>query len=424
MCLVTDRQRAGGADATGGARRVGGACRGAPRAGARARSRGPRAHRAGGAAAWPRCAARAPASSSTTGSTWRWPPAPTACTCGPIRWRPRGSGRWRRPGSSSAARCTRCDEAVEADAAGGLDYLLFGTVFATASKPGRAPAGTSALAAVVAAVRVPVLAVGGVTPDNLRGGGGRRRVGLRRHRHVRGGLRNRPRPGRGARRGRMDHTQNRLNGTQPPARHLQTRRSQPRTASARGAGRRRATRRGTARAARHAVRRRRSRDCRDRRADARVDSSGDLAAALAGTVSADTKARFAAKGIHPAGDAAAGRRAARGRQPRGRGGAARRRAAVRAPADFEPERRQAHRPGDEGHPRGARDPDPRSEPHRHGRRAQQPEDERHRGGGHRQDAERLGRRPADDRQQPRVAEELLGRPRGGEEPEDAGRACR
>jgi len=59
------------------------------------------------------------------------------------------------------------DEAREADEAGGLDYLLYGTVFATASKPGHAPAGTSALAAVAAAVRVPVLAVGGVTPDNL-----------------------------------------------------------------------------------------------------------------------------------------------------------------------------------------------------------------------------------------------------------------
>ena len=59
------------------------------------------------------------------------------------------------------------DEARDADAAGGLDYLLYGTVFASTSKPGRAPTGTSALAAVAAAVRVPVLAVGGVTPDNL-----------------------------------------------------------------------------------------------------------------------------------------------------------------------------------------------------------------------------------------------------------------
>jgi thiamine-phosphate pyrophosphorylase len=59
------------------------------------------------------------------------------------------------------------DEAISAAAAGGLDYLLFGSVFPTASKPGRAPAGPQRLAEVVAAVGVPVLAVGGVSPDNL-----------------------------------------------------------------------------------------------------------------------------------------------------------------------------------------------------------------------------------------------------------------
>jgi len=61
------------------------------------------------------------------------------------------------------------DEAEQAAAAGGLDYLLFGTVFATSSKPGRAAAGLSALAQVTAAVTVPVLAVGGLTPDNVGG---------------------------------------------------------------------------------------------------------------------------------------------------------------------------------------------------------------------------------------------------------------
>jgi thiamine-phosphate diphosphorylase len=60
------------------------------------------------------------------------------------------------------------EEAAGADSAGGLDYLIFGTVFASASKPGRAPAGLAALAAAVSAARVPVLAVGGVTPDKLR----------------------------------------------------------------------------------------------------------------------------------------------------------------------------------------------------------------------------------------------------------------
>lgn len=59
------------------------------------------------------------------------------------------------------------DEAIDAAAAGGLDYLLFGTVFATTSKPGRAPAGLATLADVASAVTIPVLAVGGVTPDKV-----------------------------------------------------------------------------------------------------------------------------------------------------------------------------------------------------------------------------------------------------------------
>lgn len=52
----------------------------------------------------------------------------------------------------------------DAAAAGrSADYLLFGTVFETPSKPGRAPAGCAALAAAVRATPVPILAVGGVT---------------------------------------------------------------------------------------------------------------------------------------------------------------------------------------------------------------------------------------------------------------------
>jgi thiamine-phosphate diphosphorylase len=56
-------------------------------------------------------------------------------------------------------------EAVMAHADGGLDYLLFGAVFATPSKPGHRPAGVSALADVVRALPLPVLAVGGVTSE-------------------------------------------------------------------------------------------------------------------------------------------------------------------------------------------------------------------------------------------------------------------
>lgn len=57
------------------------------------------------------------------------------------------------------------DEARAAYRGGGLDYLLFGHVFATASKPGLAPAGLDRLAEVAAATPLPVLAVGGITPD-------------------------------------------------------------------------------------------------------------------------------------------------------------------------------------------------------------------------------------------------------------------
>ncbi len=50
---------------------------------------------------------------------------------------------------------------------GNLDYLIFGTVFRTRSKPGIAAAGTDALAAACAGVAIPVLAVGGMTPASL-----------------------------------------------------------------------------------------------------------------------------------------------------------------------------------------------------------------------------------------------------------------
>lgn len=46
---------------------------------------------------------------------------------------------------------------------GGLDYVVFGTVFATASKPGRQASGVDKLAAAVSATTLPVLAVGGIT---------------------------------------------------------------------------------------------------------------------------------------------------------------------------------------------------------------------------------------------------------------------
>jgi thiamine-phosphate pyrophosphorylase len=57
------------------------------------------------------------------------------------------------------------DEAVAAATGRALDYLLFGTVFSSASKPGAAPAGLDALHGVASAVAIPVLAIGGMTAE-------------------------------------------------------------------------------------------------------------------------------------------------------------------------------------------------------------------------------------------------------------------
>jgi thiamine-phosphate diphosphorylase len=47
----------------------------------------------------------------------------------------------------------------------GADYVIFGPVWASASHPGVAPVGVDALAKVSRSVRIPVLAIGGVTPE-------------------------------------------------------------------------------------------------------------------------------------------------------------------------------------------------------------------------------------------------------------------
>ncbi|MBV8713935.1 MAG: thiamine phosphate synthase [Chloroflexi bacterium] len=58
------------------------------------------------------------------------------------------------------------DEAIKA-AEDGADYLTFGHVFPTSTHPGMPPRGLSELQAIVEAVDVPVLAIGGITVDNL-----------------------------------------------------------------------------------------------------------------------------------------------------------------------------------------------------------------------------------------------------------------
>lgn len=57
----------------------------------------------------------------------------------------------------------RRDEVEDAERDGALDYLIFGTVFPTASKPGATVSGPELLAEVVRRTRLPVLAIGGVS---------------------------------------------------------------------------------------------------------------------------------------------------------------------------------------------------------------------------------------------------------------------
>lgn len=59
-------------------------------------------------------------------------------------------------------------EAADVPRVEGCDYLLFGTVYESVSKPaGHRVTGVEALSAACAATRLPVLAVGGVTPDRF-----------------------------------------------------------------------------------------------------------------------------------------------------------------------------------------------------------------------------------------------------------------
>ena len=61
------------------------------------------------------------------------------------------------------------DEIARVSDEGGVDYLLFGTVFETASKPNHAAAGVAGLVdAINAAAKLPVLAVGGMTRETVR----------------------------------------------------------------------------------------------------------------------------------------------------------------------------------------------------------------------------------------------------------------
>lgn len=70
------------------------------------------------------------------------------------------------PGMRVGVSVHSLEEAQAAEVAG-ADYVLFGHIFSSGSKPGLAPRGTAALQAVSQALSIPVIALGGITSSVL-----------------------------------------------------------------------------------------------------------------------------------------------------------------------------------------------------------------------------------------------------------------
>lgn len=73
----------------------------------------------------------------------------------------------RTPGNSSLGASVHSLDEARLAVHLGAAWLTFGHLFRTGSHPGESPRGVEALAEVVADVDLPVLAIGGIAPDNL-----------------------------------------------------------------------------------------------------------------------------------------------------------------------------------------------------------------------------------------------------------------
>jgi thiamine-phosphate diphosphorylase len=82
-----------------------------------------------------------------------------------VRSIPPGAARRLLPGASIGYSAHAPDEASGVDPA--TDYVFLGTIYETASHPDRPALGTSVLRRTCAGAAVPVIAIGGVTPDRI-----------------------------------------------------------------------------------------------------------------------------------------------------------------------------------------------------------------------------------------------------------------
>lgn len=84
----------------------------------------------------------------------------------PANGLPVGAARRLAPTGFLIGRSVHAPAEAAAAAAAGADYVVLGTIFATASKPGQAPAGVGLIAATRVVCRLPILAIGGMTAEN------------------------------------------------------------------------------------------------------------------------------------------------------------------------------------------------------------------------------------------------------------------
>lgn len=71
-----------------------------------------------------------------------------------------GSGQW-------IGRSVHSFDEAKEMAAAGADYLLYGHIYASGSKPGLTPRGTAQLAQIAKDVTVPIIAIGGITAERV-----------------------------------------------------------------------------------------------------------------------------------------------------------------------------------------------------------------------------------------------------------------
>ncbi|MDA1127925.1 MAG: thiamine phosphate synthase [Chloroflexi bacterium] len=80
---------------------------------------------------------------------------------------PVGAARKTLGASSLIGRSVHSETSASQAEDDGADFLLVGTMFASRSHPGEEPAGTALMRRIAGAARLPLIGIGGITPENV-----------------------------------------------------------------------------------------------------------------------------------------------------------------------------------------------------------------------------------------------------------------